>query len=394
MSDHTGNLALPTPPSASRWRTPRRAVSAQFAFNGMLIGIWASRIPAITEIHALDKAELGLLLLAMAIGAIASFPLAGRLSDIYGSALVTKCIAVVYTFSLMALALAPSIWALALALAFFGANHGAMDVSMNAWAGEVEKHLGKPVMSSIHAMWSIGAGFGAATGYLAVKLGADPAVHFVVGALVSFAITFPFATLPWQSQRRASQKGDPIFPLPKGALILVGLIALSSGIGEGAMADWSAIFLVSVTGVGEAKAALGYTIFSLAMVFMRLIADRIVVRTGPVRAARLSGLVAGLGTLTAIFAGSYYTALIGFALMGVGYAVVIPLAMSRATRDDRLPPGTAIASVATLGYAAILVGPVLIGFFAEFLSLQWAFLLLTSLTVVIISLASHLAPPK
>ncbi len=376
-------------------RSPWRAVAAMFILNGLLYGIWASRIPAIASQHQLDKASLGLLLLALATGAILSFPLAGRWTDQYGSAPITKKIAVAYAAALVGLALAPNVWLLACALFLFGATHGSMDVAMNAWAGEVERHMARPVMSSFHAMWSVGAGVGAASGYAAANLQASPQDHFIVMATLSLAITLPWAMISWQSTRHEKQDGakGPLFPLPKGALVLVGIVAFCASLGEGAMADWSAIFLVSVAQADEATAALGFSVFSVAMVIMRLAADQLVQKIGPAQAARIGGLLAGLGVSLAIFISQQEVILIGFALMGLGYAVLFPLAFSRAANDGSLSPGAAIASVATLGYGGLLLGPVIIGFVAEISSLQIAFLILAALAMVIILLAHVLALP-
>lgn len=354
-----------------------------FILNGALYGIWASRIPAIADIHALSPSVLGLLLLALAGGAIVSFPLAGRASDRFGSAPVTKHIAVAYCLTLILIAFAPSVWALAVALFLFGAAHGAMDVTMNAWAAEVERHLGRPIMSRFHAMFSFGAGAGAASGYFAVKYGLPVPVHFIVASLGVTSIVLFVSAVPWISERAKPDGASPGFLLPKGALFGVGVVAFCSSLGEGAMADWSAIFLVTVAQVDEANAALGYAVFSIAMVAMRLMGDRIVLALGVVPAARLAGLAAMSGSAIAVYFASFPMVLIGFALMGIGYAVIMPLAFTRAANDGEMAQGAAIASVSVLGYGGLLLGPPVIGFAAEVTSIRTAFLILTGLAVVI-----------
>lgn len=156
------------------------------------------------------------------------------------------------------------------------------------------------------------------------------------------------------------------------------------------MADWSAIFLVEVANANDANAALGYTLFSLAMVLTRLVGDRIIVALGPVSAARLAGLVAASGSALAVVSAEYLPVLLGFILMGIGYAVVMPLAFSRAANDSRHGQGQAIASVATLGYGGMLLGPPLIGFAAEATSIRFAFLILCGLALAIVVLAKIL----
>lgn len=156
------------------------------------------------------------------------------------------------------------------------------------------------------------------------------------------------------------------------------------------MADWSAIFLVEVAKANEANAALGYTLFSFAMVVTRLIGDRIITVLGSVTAARAAGFVAAAGSGLAVLSGAYPAVLSGFVLMGIGYAVIMPLAFSRAANDAHLAQGQAIASVATLGYGGMLLGPPLIGFAAELTSIRLAFLILCGLAVMIVLLAKTL----
>ncbi|WP_254682750.1 MFS transporter [Phaeobacter inhibens] len=371
-------------------RSPWRAVSAMFVLNGALFGIWASRIPAVSEIHGLSPGGLGLLLLLMAAGAILSFPLAGRAADRIGAAHVTRRVALAYVLGLVLLALAPNLPLLAAALFVFGAAHGSMDVAMNAWASEVEARAARPMMSSFHAMFSLGAGLGALSGYAAASIDAQIPAHFLVAGCVSALLTLYMAQIPWVARPAPESGAAKPALLPRGALLAVGLVAFCGAVGEGAMADWSAIFLVLTTGASEADAALGFAVFSIAMVAMRLIGDLVVARIGPVTAGRLAGTSASLGALIAVGWGSYGAAMTGFALMGIGYALVMPLAFSRAASDPDLPAGAAIASVATFGYGGILIGPPMIGVTAELLSLPAAFLILAVLAVFIVIFSDFL----
>jgi MFS family permease len=374
-------------------RTPRLAVIAMFILNGALLGFWASRIPAIADSHNLTPNLLGLLLLCLAAGAIVSFPLAGRMVDSYGAAPVTRAIAVAYCAALIALGIAPSLPLLAAALFLFGMAHGAMDVAMNTWAAEVEKAAGKPIMASFHAMFSLGAGAAAALGYVAIKTGTGVPAHFITASLTFGIATLALAATAWQSPRSTAQKSS-LFAFPKGALVLVGLIAFASAMGEGAVADWGAVFLNRTIGTSEAQATLGYSAFSIAIFGMRLAADYLIRRIGPVRIARISGALAFVGVLMAASAQSLTLALLGFGLMGLGYAVLFPLAFSRAAADPNTSPGRAIASVATLGYGGLLLGPPVIGFVAQLTSLRLALLILAGLALMIIAFAPHLRKPQ
>ena len=357
-----------------------RAVIAMFALNGLLLGTWASRIPAIAEALTLSKAQLGLLLLCIGGGAIASFPFAGTLSDRHGAAALSRILGAVNAVGLVLAALAPNGWTLALALIVFGAGHGGQDVAMNGWGAEVERGRGRPVMSFFHATWSLGAGIGAALGAGAVWLGVGVAAHFWAVGLVGAALALWAARAPWASPRSA--EAGPVFALPAWSLVPVGFVAMTSSMGEGAVADWSALFLIEVSGATEARAALGYALFSAVMVAMRLSGTRIIEALGPVRAARGSALAAVAGIALAVGLGGEAAVLAGFALMGVGYALIFPLAFSRAANDPVIPQGRAIAGVATLGYGGLLLGPVVIGALAAGIGLRWAMGLLAVLALL------------
>lgn len=373
----------PTPTRA------RVAVSAMFFLNGVLFGAWASRVPAFVERFALNPGALGRLLLCLALGAILSFPLAGWLSDRIGAARSTRLIAVGYALALPLIALAPNTGWLALALLLFGAGHGAMDVAMNGWAAEVERLVKKPVMSAFHAMWSFGAGIGALTGGGAVALGLAPTGHFALVALLFGAATLGLAMIPWTSRRSA---GGPGFALPSRSLLLVGVVAFCSSLGEGAMADWSAVLLIEIARTDEARAALGYGVYSAAMFAARLGAGLVIARLGAVPTARIAGLFAFTGLVLALAGQSLVTGLLGFALLGLGYSVVIPLAFTRAANDRVTPQGRAIAGVATLGYGGMVLGPALIGGIGQIWSLPAAFWMIAVLALGISALAGSLRP--
>ena len=200
--------------------TPWRAVSAMFLLNGALLGIWASRIPTIREAQGLDKSQFGLLLLVMAVGALLSFPVAGRLADRFGAVLLTRILAVLYAVSLVGIALAPvSVLALGATMFLFGATHGAMDVTMNSWATEVEKAAGRPIMSSFHALWSVGTGLGALSGFFAGQIDLETSLHFLLAAVIFSAVCLPFSVVAWKSETVAggSGSGAPLVSLPKSS---------------------------------------------------------------------------------------------------------------------------------------------------------------------------------
>lgn len=381
------------------WRNAGwRAVVAAFALNGLLFGAWAARVPAFKDQFDLSPGTLGLLLLALAGGAIVSFPFAGALSERWGADRLTLRCAWGYGPALVALALAPSPLTLGVFLCVFGALHGAMDVAMNGWGAQVEHRLKRSTMSIFHAMFSLGAGIGAASGYVAIQLGLGSFWHFVlvaaIGGLAALAFMIPAQNPSSPKSTAASSDPQPLFALPTGPLVFVGLIAFTVSMGEGAMADWSAVFLRIVSAATEAQSALGYAVFSVAMVAMRLFGGALVERFGPITTTRLSAATAFIGLMIAVFGQTYWPALVGFGLMGLGYAVVMPLVFSRAARDDTVAPGPAIASVATLGYGGMLLGPPIIGFVAQLTGLRLSFLVLAGLALLAVCLAPRLRVPS
>ena len=369
--------------------TPWRAVAAMFLLNGSLLGIWGSRIPSLTAKHGLEHGEFGRLLLVMAAGAIASFAVTGGLADRIGGSRLTRMIAVTYGLSLVLISFAPvNFYALGFFMILFGIAHGGMDVAINAWATEVEKVADKPIMSSFHAMWSVGLGLGALSGYVAGLIDLSIGLHFILAAVIFSALCLPWSLIRWDFVDDSPASESPLVSLPRGPLLLVGLVAFCTTIGEGGMADWSAIFLVEVTQSNEGRAALGLSAFSALMVATRFAGDRIIARFGPVAVTRFSGVIAGCGALLAVVGGTYVTALLGFALMGIGYATIVPMAFSRAAVEPGVKAGTAIASVATLGYGGILLGPVIIGQLSDWVGIRYAFILM----IVLAFLMSALAP--
>lgn len=300
-----------------------------------------------------------------------AFPVAGWACDLFGAAPVTRAIAAVYALVLPLSALAPSPILLALAMTVFGAPHGAMDVTMNTWGAEVERSLPRPAMPFFHAMFSVGAGIGALTGAAAGWVGAMPLAHFTVAALALWAAAAWLAAVPWDSLRSPASR-RPALALPRGALLPVALVALCAAFGEGAMADWSALYLATVLAADDGTDALSYAVFSTAMVATRLSGAGLIARLGAAGTVTPSGAVALVGAVTLVAATAAPVALAGFGLLGIGLALAMPLAFSRAATHGQPSPGAAIAAVATLGYGGMMLGPPVIGFIAAVLWLRVA----------------------
>ena len=373
-------------------RSSRFAVSVIFAINGVVFGTWASRIPEISDFHNLSPAALGLLIFLLGLSAVVAFSVFGRAADRYGASTVTKRTTfLLIPLTLIFIAFANSIWMLVAAIIFFGAIHGGDDVAMNAWAAEVERKNNRPLMSSFHAMWSLGAGLGAGAGVLTAYYNLGMPIHFTITSIIIFLVMLSVVTIPFNSEKKEKDSKAPFISMPKGALLPVAFITFFASLGEGMVADWSAIFLRSVTDLSNGGAAIGFTVFSVCMFAMRLMGDKIALKFGASETARYSGLVALAGSLIVLTFESLVPLMIGFGLIGLGIAVIIPLAFSRAGKDKEISQGTAIASIATLGYGGMLLGPLFVGLIAEITSIKTGFLLLPILAFLIFLLSKHLS---
>lgn len=365
------------------WKSARLAVLAAFFVNGALLATWVSRIPAIQQKLNLSEGMLGIVLLGMGVGVLVALSLAGGLIGRFSSRTVTIAAAIAMCFFLPFLALAPTATGLWIALFLFGAATSTMDVAMNDQAVLVEQRAKTPLMSSFHASFSIGALAGALMGAGIAWLSIGPFLHFVLAAVLFSFVTLLFSRHLLRMKAEPT-KGDSLFRLPPKVVWPLGAIAFCAAIGEGAMADWSAVFLSRSLSTTAAVAALGFAAFSLTMTIGRLLGDRLAARFSPVSIVRIGGLLAAVGILAAIVTIQPFVVLLGFAAVGVGLANVIPLAFSAAGKLRQLPAGVGIAGVATIGYAGFLAGPPLIGLVAEVSSLRFALLIVAVLSGTLI----------
>jgi MFS family permease len=357
-----------------------------FFVNGFVMGTWLVRIPAVQQGLGLGEGLLGLALLGSAAGALVAMPAVGALISRFGSRRVVGVTALALCLAVALPAVAPNLLSLTLAIALLGACNGGLDVSMNSQAVAVEKGYGRPIMSSFHAAWSFGGLAAAGVGGLLASLGIGPLPHFAaVGALALTAFLFAYRNL-MPPGADAAEDGAPAFARPTGALLGLGLVSFCVLLGEGAMGDWSAVYLDTTLGTGPGFAALGYGAFSLAMAFGRLFGDTLTQRVGPARLVRSCGALAAVGLGVALAVGNPLFALVGFACAGAGFSVVFPLALSAAGETEDVAAGPALAAVATAAYTGFLVGPPTIGFVAELTGLDAALYLVVALSTAVVLL--------
>jgi fucose permease len=344
-------------------RYAQLAVSILFFVNGAVLASWLPHIPAVKARLTSGDGQLGLVLLAMAGGAVVALPTAGWLIGRLGSRLLSSAAAVALCVTMPLPVLSPSLPALVLALGVLGACNGLLDVSMNAQAAVVEQRGARPIMSSFHALFSLGGVAGALLASGAMAIGLGDRAHVGVAALVALAAIA--IALPGLVPAGPAPDPTPALARPSRALLTLGVLALLGLLAEGAMADWSAVYLHDTLSASPAVAAVAFAAFSLAMAAGRIAGDGLVSRLGPRHVLRLSAAVAAVGLAGALLVGQPATGVAGCAVVGLGIANIIPVLFSAAARVPGVAPGHGLAAVATTGYLGFLAGPPLIGAVAE-----------------------------
>ncbi|MGW8986196.1 MFS transporter [Streptomyces parvus] len=356
----------------------RIAVAAVFTVHGAVTGSFATRVPWIQDHAGVSAGQLGLALAFPAIGASIAMPLAGRISHRFGARTALRGLLTLWTLALILPALAPNLLTLCAALFVYGATAGMSDVAMNALGVEVENRLDKSIMSGLHGMWSVGALVGSAAGTVAAHTATDARTHHLVAALVLTALGLIACREVLDIQSSPDEEPPPRFTLPPKSALIIGAVGFCAVFAEGASLDWSAVYLRDVLDSSDGLAAASTTAFALMMAVARIAGDRIVDRFGAVRTVRTGGVMATAGGLLVVFAPSSAAAMCGFGLLGLGVAVVVPLAFAAAGRSGP-NPSQAIAGVATITYTSGLIAPSAIGSLAEATSLVVSFGVVTVL---------------
>jgi len=369
----------------------RIAASAIFFGNGFGIGTWAAQLPRFKAGLSLSDGELSIALLAFALGAIVLMPVVGWLAAWWGSRTVTLAAAFAFAAALLLPGLAPSLPYLVAAALLAGACNGAMDVSMNTNATEVERAWGAPIMSSFHAFFSLGGLAGAAASGLLIALdvGIVPTLAMSCAAMGLLFLVAALWTLD-NGERHGSGHG---LALPRPGILGLATLALLCLVVEGAMVDWTAIYLQTVAGASLEFAVSGFAAFSLTMTVCRFTGDLVVRRLGRALTLRLGGLLATCGLGLAMAVPSPLPATLGFALVGLGLANAVPVLFSTAGETKGIPPSMGVAMVATTGYAGLLLGPPLIGFGGDLVGLRATFGLLVLFALTIVLLAPWVLRP-
>lgn len=352
----------------------RTAIIATFAFNGVVVGTWTARVPAVTaHVHA-DPGSLGLVLLGSSIGLIVAAPLVSRLCVWFGTRVVVPPCILACCVVMTLIGVAPSVPWLGVVMFGLGMSIGALDVSMNIAAVAVVRELDRPLMPTFHGAYSFGALGGGLLAGLLVAAGWSPLRHFVVVAGVGVVLAVAVARYvpgarpaPVDRPRRPVARMVP--PIRRPALWLMAGIMLGSAVAEGASGDWSALFLVRERDVTQSAATIGFASFNVAMAVARLLGERWERRWGPYRLLAGGAVVAAVGMFTVVLAPWVLVSYVGFALVGMGLAFSFPVTIGLAGAAGRRSDGSGgereIGFVTTIAYSGFLAGPPMIGAIAQ-----------------------------
>lgn len=349
----------------------RRASLLIFLVCGIGLSSWAPMVPFAKINLGLDDAALGLVLLSLGAGAILTMPFTGFLINKFGSRKVMLVAAVVIALCLPLLLQTATAIQLSIALFIFGAAIGSIDVAMNSHAVLVQDRYGRHIMSSFHGMFSLGGLAGSiGLGFLN-KLGLSP---FIAAVSISVLLVLIAGSQYKNLFPKAEEKSVDSFSfsLPRGPVLILGLMCFVFFLAEGALLDWSAVFLQFNRNFDPSFSGLGYAVFSIAMAVMRLTGDKIVNKIGSSKIVFYGGLLASAGYLIAVLVPWPGAALIGFALVGLGAANVVPVFFTAAGNIPNIPPSVSLPAVTTLGYMGQLAGPAMIGFIADYFSMPAA----------------------
>ena len=373
-------------------RRARLAVAGYFFANGSAVGGWVPHVPDRARDLGLNPAQLGVTLLAAGCGAVVAMPLAGWLTSRVGSRRVAFLGGCLMPVALWCMVLAPAAWMMAAALFVFGMSGASMDVAMNSQGILVEERLGYRTISLFHGLWSVGGVLGSAATAAAMSRGARPVLVVSILAAILMTVTMSLRS-GMLGHEQEKTHGRQHMTRPHGRLLLIGILAFSTMLSEGAIADWSGLFLRVERGLGAGVVGYGYSAFAAAMVIGRLVGDRVVARFTEPRALRYGGMLAVAGVGVVLSAHALAWSLLGFALIGFGLSNASPILYRSAGMVPGVAPGAAIATAVGIGYAGLLIGPPMLGVLGRSAGLPSIFYVIAMLCAML-SLASPIMKPR
>jgi MFS family permease len=367
----------------------RVAVKLIFFINGFIHANLAARFPRLQELFGINDGTLGFVLLSSSVGALLAMPFTGWLIIRNGSRSITIFSVFLYCIFVPLIPLMPGLIGLIIIFFIGGLTAGMLDVSMNSQAVMVEQQHEKPIMTSFHALFSIGMFAGAFCGSLFIELQTSLFIHLVVIVGVSLAGAAWARYYLIHDKPKTKEVDGPAFRLPNAAMVSIGVIAFCCMLGEGAMADWSTNYMENIAHANKSIAPFGLSAFALAMTIGRFFGDGARIRLGDRKLMIFSGLVSIVGISITLLFNNPYSVITGLFIVGIGLSSIVPIAYSIAGNTKDLPPGVGLAMVTTVGYSGFLFGPPLIGLLANWQSLRIALSLVAFLFVVMTLLSAR-----
>jgi len=370
--------APPIPPPVAA----RIATKIQFFVNGMLFATWGVHVPTVKTLFGLDEARLSWLMLSIGIGSLISLTQVGGWVGRHGPRKVVASSGLLVTLSLAALLWMPGYFAAMGALFLFGLANGAFDVSMNAEAAAVEHAYARPIMSSFHGFFSLGGFAGALIASLVSAAGVAPRTHLAACSITGLVLILAASRYMLPTEPIPSTEKPGGFRLPHGTILLLGFMAALGLVGEGAMYDWSTLYMAKTLNTPPQIAALGYGAFSIAMAAGRFGGDWLRARLGAGHTLSLSAWLAAFALGITLAIGHPAAALAGFALTGLGFSNMIPVLFAAASKVPGVSAATGIAGVSGIGYLGFMMGPPVIGAIAHALGLPLALSMVAGFTII------------
>lgn len=350
----------------------RISLSTYFFISGFFFSSWASRIPSIKESFHLNEAELGNLLLAMPIGSLIGLPISGWLVSKFESRFPLLISFILLALALSWIGFAENIFALVAAVSIFAFSIRIFNISMNTQSITLQKSFTKKIVGSFHGLWSTGGLTGVAFSTLIIDLKIPMHQHFLMVA--GLGLIAALSSYTFLLTKDKSTAGNKIkFGKPDKFILYLGLLVFFASLCEGGMFDWSGVYFKEV--VGEEVFTLGYLIFMLFMALSRFFSDKIMERLGMPRTYIISSSFIATGILMMISFPYFWPAIIGFSLVGMGVAAVVPMTFILAGTSEKYSPGMAISIITTYAIVGMLLGPPLVGYLAHLFNLQVSFVL-------------------
>lgn len=363
-----------------RWQT-----GSFFFFSGIISSTWASRIPDIQREMNLSNAELGIVLFAISAGLVLALPLSSWLIAKFGSDKMMTVSTIIFAILISLLALAPNVYLLVILLFFFGALRNLVSMSANTNSIEIQIYFEKPIISTFHGIWSMACFVGIAIGALMISGAISPVWHFIIIGALTIIGVFLFKRKDRHLEMSTEKKAFLV--KPDRYLLLLGCIAFCAMFCESTMFDWSINYYDKVIRSNRNYVTFGYSAFIIMMTAGRLIGDKFIAAFGPFAVLVFNGFLMTIGFIIVISFPVVSLASVGFAFIGLGSSIIVPIVYSLAGKSKKMSAGYAIASVTIVGYIGFLTSPLIIGTLADRFGMQTAFGILIFLSLAVSILA-------